>query len=365
MILVITSKHNCSDKRIYKNEICSFLSFNLSVDYLFFNGDKSELNQHKGYERNLGIFDYGRLGYFFTKYLTILRFIFKRKYKFIHLHDPDLLLLVPILKLIKKKVIYDCHEIYFYTILNKHYIKSKIISRLISRFFLFYEKICFSWVDQVIFVSDHQKIFYNKLDALVVTNYPLINLNYADPPFRKRLIFAGNISRNYLIEIILGAIENTDIKLSLFGKCYDMEYLHYLKNLEGWKNVDYYGLCKFEDIANEYRLGGVGVFLHKYTGNVGFKAGSDGVIKIYEYFSFGLPVVMTDFNNLRLINDRFKVGCLCDNDIDSFTFAIDEIFKERNYWNLSIGARRAHLERLNWSFVVKSLRVDYLPMRIK
>ena len=98
---------------------------------------------------------------------------------------------------------------------------------------------------------------------------------------------------------------------------------------------------------------------------MGFKAGSDGVIKIYEYFSFGLPVVMTDFNNLRRINDRFKVGCLCDNDIDSFKVAIDEIFKERNYWNFSVGARRSHIERLNWSFVVKSLRVDYLPMRIK
>ena len=362
MILVITTKHFGSDKRIYRNEILTFLALGLDVDYLFFNGSKDDLSLHRDYRDKITLLQGNSSDSFVKKFLFITNICCQRKYKYIHIHDPNLLLIVPFLKLINKKLIYDCHEIYYYTIQSKTYIKLGILRLFIARIFLIYEKYCMNLVDQIIFVSNHQKLFFKKNKALVITNFPYKRHNNSILAFSKRLIFAGNISRNYLLEVILDSIENTDIVFTLMGRCYDEEYLDYLKTLKGWSNVEYLGFCKFEDVIKEYEKGGVGVFLHKYTGNVGYKEGSDGILKIYEYMSYGLPVIMTDFNNLLVINECYEFGISCGNDVSGFKMAINKVFLESNYKKYSSGSILAHLEKFNWDFVVKTIKKYYLPI---
>jgi glycosyltransferase involved in cell wall biosynthesis len=52
----------------------------------------------------------------------------------------------------------------------------------------------------------------------------------------------------------------------------------------------------------------VGIIIRKYAANYGYRRGSLGVIKFFQYMSAGLPIICTDFDEWKTIIDENQCG---------------------------------------------------------
>lgn len=73
-----------------------------------------------------------------------------RQYSSIQLHDPDMLLIGLVLKLLDKKVIYDIHDDYETAIMLRLKPFGKVMARFIAKLWWFYEKTAVRFFDGVI-----------------------------------------------------------------------------------------------------------------------------------------------------------------------------------------------------------------------
>ena len=87
-----------------------------------------------------------------------------------------------------------------------------------------------------------------------------------------------------------------------------------------------------------------------YSPNLGYKTGSLGVNKFFEYMLFGLPIICTDFDLWKEIVNKYKCGiCVEPRDVKQIKDAILYLInnKEEAY-NMGQNGRKAVLEEYNW-----------------
>src|SRR5699024_10732847 len=93
-----------------------------------------------------------------------------------HIHDPELLLITSGLKKTGAKVIYDMHEDYYTSIMQKSYIP-RLFRRTIAKFFSFYERLKAKDLEIVLAEKYYKEIFP---EGLKVLNYPIITKKKKD-----------------------------------------------------------------------------------------------------------------------------------------------------------------------------------------
>lgn len=272
-----------------------------------------------------------------------------------HFHDPELMPIGLKLKAKGKKVIYDVHEDVPEQVLSKQWIPKplrKSISVLVKR----YEKYASKKFDAVVAATPtiaNRFKSYNP-NTITVHNYPLLdelvaperNMDSSNP---SALYIGGIYLLRGIKEMILaveGLNRNKDCNLTLAGAFAPAHLEQEIREMDGWKFVDYRGFLNRDEVREVLSQAHMGlVLLHPEPRFV-----VSLPIKLFEYMSAGIPVIASNFPLWKEIVEENQCG-LCVDPLN-----IDEI-KEAMRWILDHPAeakamgengRKAIEEKYNW-----------------
>jgi glycosyltransferase involved in cell wall biosynthesis len=296
------------------------------------------------------------------RYLMFLEFFFKAtilalklNYEILNVHSLHVLPIGFIIKVFRrKKVVYDAHE------LETEVSGSKGIVRFISKVI---ERFCIKFVDYTIVVSqsicDWYKKEYKIKNIKVIKNVP--NLN--DIAFEKS-IFRGiyNIPNDHLIFIYQGLLSKTrgvNIILDAFVSLHNTnKHIVFLGTGPLEKEI-YLETQKFNNIHLHPMV--KSFELHKYTS--GADVGIHMILntclnhyyclpnKIFEYFLFGLPVIVSDFPEMKKLVIENGIGWCIKPEVK---FLID-IIEKINFSNLQGFKENALINRKNFGWQIEEL----------
>lgn len=295
--------------------------------------------------------------YLFLQFKKTIQFY---KPKIVHSNDFDVL--IPsyfAAKRLKCKIIYDTHEIW---IENNEFQTRKIYKKV-----MFYiEKYLIRRVDKVISVSqssaDYLHKIYKIIKPIVITNCPLVTpqSHLFSKGDKFEVLYHGLITANRGYEelVLSSRYVNDNIAIVLRGYG-SLEQK--IKSL-----ITEYSLQDKVTLANPVEIinlvpyaahSNVGVVLTKPT-NLNFSLTVSN--KIFEYVHAGLPVIMSDIPEHRLLNEKYHFGLIIDNiDPESISIAISKLYNETQlYESLVLGAKKMASE-MNWETEEKKLLQIY------
>jgi glycosyltransferase involved in cell wall biosynthesis len=228
-----TSVHVRYDVRIFYKQCQTLAKAGYKVHLIVADGKGDELIN------NIHIHDTGKLPNRVARFIVtpfrMLKKLFKLKCYIYQFHDPELLPVGLLLKIVTKaKVIYDAHEYYADYFLQKEYIPKylrTVCSKLISKLEMFVSR----KLDQVIVTTDfHMESLkgINK-NVTVIYNYPMLSewshlndsLTVSD---NRNICYIGNIVEERGLTQLITAIESVDCTLLLAGNYEPPTYRDYL-----------------------------------------------------------------------------------------------------------------------------------------
>jgi glycosyltransferase involved in cell wall biosynthesis len=278
--------------------------------------------------------------------LTFISFFFKVlmhtrgiKFEVIHCHDTLVLPIGYLLKKIKKsKLIYDAHELES----NKNG-----QSKLMSWCTLFIEKKCWKSIDLLISVSESIIKWYQEnlgiKKSILVLNSPEIRKsdlslnkissvrgNYFHKEFNinnSTLIFLylGFLTKGRGIEKIIDAFDSDQINSHVVFVGYGNMKDYILKASKNNRKIHYHEAVKHDEVVKLSRNADVGLCLIEKISLSDYYCLPN---KLFEYAFSGLPVLASDFPELKKMVHKFKLGLCCKIKTRAIEVAIKKI--ERN-----------------------------------
>lgn len=368
-ILVLTSLNPSTDIRIYQKQIKSLIQ-KYNVTYIC----ASEKPKHF-YSENYSLLEFEKPNNIQHRVKNLLKLITNieiNKFDIIHIHNPELLTIVPILKKRNKnvKIIFDMHEDFEAAILDKEWIPNKSRLAISKVYKSVLNQTSKKYLDHIIVTTPLKKEKYGYLgDVSVIENfaplidkitYKKIDQNVENFLINNRknlkLIITGLINKdrgimkvlesltlyNKVCLTILGVISN-DLKQEIlrFLKINNLEYRVYIK-----ESVAY------EDMVNIMNQMDVGLVPYLPVGNHVVTRPN----KLFEYMMTKLAVIASDFPLYREVLEQ-ECGILVnpENPVD-FAKAYSilkedsyklEMYKENGY--------KLYLEKYNWNIEEKKL----------
>jgi glycosyltransferase involved in cell wall biosynthesis len=231
-----------------------------------------------------------------------------------HLHDPELIPAIPLLRLRGARVVYDAHEDLPVQILDKTYLPEAtrrgvaLLTRLLC------------WLadrtsSHVVAATPTIARRFTTTSTTVVHNYPeLLPVDtHVDYDLREDvMVYAGGISPARGAAQMVIATNLADLKpdwrMILLGPLAAGTDIARLSKLPGWDRVDFRGRVE-PPIARE-------IIARSKVGLVLFQPTPAHVnampTKLFEYMAAGVPVIASDFPLWRSIVERVECGLLVD-----------------------------------------------------
>lgn len=217
------------------------------------------------------------------------------KSKIYHFHDPELMFIGILLKILGKKVIFDSHENVSNQIETKDWIGNKFIRKIVKIGYRLIEKFSILFYDKVISVTPEIVAFLTKKKGVLIQNYPIVSLIESKPQNEKNtdktiLIYVGGLTKIRGIKEICEATElaKGKVELQLLGK---WESENFKKEcLENKSKINYLGLKPLEEVFPIMKSADAGMaVLYHVKNHLNSKP-----IKAFEYMACGLPIIMSN-----------------------------------------------------------------------
>ena len=305
----LTSVHPRYDTRIYYKMCCSLTALG-KVYLICADGNGDEVI------KNVKIIDVGKSKSRMLRMFTSVNLIYSQAINLdadiYHLHDPELIRIG--LKLIKKgkKVIFDSHELIGDQILSKHYLP-KFLRNTISKIYNYYEKYNlkkFHLIGATPYITNHlKKINQNAID---ICNYPILDNHIINSIEKNKqsskinyICYVGGISKIRGLKELVKALEltNNKVVLNLAGNFSSIEFEKEIKNLPGWKNVNYLGFVRYSYLMSKYNNKfGVIPFLD-VPNHINSQPN-----KMFEYMMYKLPVICSNFSLWKDLMEIYNCG---------------------------------------------------------
>lgn len=351
-----TVAHRAKDTRIFEKECKSLSNNGYDVSLVVSNIDDTILSGIKIYGVRTSSNPVYRL-------LFGARKVYKKAKKLdadiYHFHDIELYFYG--LKLINKGkiVIFDSHEDWPTYVCDIAWIPrplKKIVSLCLNSIY----KNTISKFNAVITVSPHivdnLKKFTDKV--YLIPNYPIFNAKSKNfesfDNFNKRknkFIYSGTVYNGSNQEAIISALQNIeDAEYQIVGVLTNALKVA-LKDLDKAHKVDFVPFVPKDKLDTLYHSSICGLVIFDYSPNVGYKKGTIGNNKIFEYMVAGLPIICTNFDYWRdMIIDKYKCGiCVQPESITEIKEAMQYIIdnKEASY-QMGQNGLNAVINEFNW-----------------
>lgn len=231
-----------------------------------------------------------------------------------HLHDPELLPVGVMLRLLGKRVVYDAHENVAAQIRSKHWIPP-LMRSLVARAVVMMEWIAIRTFSGVVTAGEDIAAEMGSDTVTVVRNYPLLEefAGLSGRPYGERdaiVVHVGGLARirasRELIEAIALVPEELAPRLVLAGSFVSDGLEAEVRSLPGWARTRYLGWSTRSQVAAVLAEGRVGVVLFLPEPNhLAVRSN-----KVFEYMAAGLPVVAPDFPAWRALIEGEGCGAV-------------------------------------------------------
>jgi glycosyltransferase involved in cell wall biosynthesis len=276
-------------------------------------------------------------------------------------HHPDLIPAGLLLKLCGKKVIYEPREYFPDKILSMRWIP-QWLRPAASALFRTYERITSLMWDHIIVADRYSAKAFSGRPVSVVPNYPLLT-PVADPSTNDRelrkLIYVGGLSDERGLDVMLKIAEllrSHNVTLELMGS---FAFRGDKDRLSNYPNVRYLGNQDLQSVYSRLTQADLGLLLLQPV--PAYTYAGENTLKLFEYMWCGLPVVSSDFPNLRDIIDRANCGiCINPSDADRAAEAILNLLdNEALRREMTRNGREAVVEAYNWPAASKVMMQVY------
>jgi glycosyltransferase involved in cell wall biosynthesis len=277
-----------------------------------------------------------------------------------HFHDPELIPVGLLLKGWGKKVIYDAHEAYPHKILCKSWIPNKL-RPLVSRIFAVFERFASALLDHVIAADRWTAATLPGSHVTAVANYPqLTPMKEMRPgdksvPCKRTLIYAGGLDDDRGLQVMFETarlLRDRDVELHLFGEFARPEDERQIRELP---NVRFFGFVPLDTLYEHMRCAYIGLVLFQPV--PAYSYAGENTNKLFEYMFCRLPVIASNFTNLRqIINDAQCGVCVDPKRPDQAARAILHLLaRPKLREKLGENGRNAVLKTYNWDIEKKKL----------
>ena len=332
-VCMLTSVHKPFDDRIFYKQAVTLRNNDYNV-CLIAPHDKNETVDKV---RIIGIRPpEGRFERFTRMQLLLLREAIKENADVYHFHDPELILIGLILKIYRKKVIYDVHELVFKQIGEKNWIQFIAIRKCAQFVYRFFERLAIIYFDCIILAEDgYLNYFYkgniSSRSYSIVRNSPILSLiDEAKPhPIDKKVpivIYAGSLSRERGIREIIESMHyvNGRAELYLLGEWESREFMSECVQLRGWERTKYLGYRPLKEVYGFMKRADIGISvlypIENYLTSL--------PVKVFEYMACSLPMIISDFPAWRKV---FNECAIFVDPLDSHDIADKIIYILENY----------------------------------
>ena len=309
----LTSAHPWNDVRIFVKE-CRSLAHGFEV-FLIAPGDFHE-KEVDGVKVRAFPRATTRLRRFLLVPWRVLVMARQVRAQIYHFHDPDLLPVGVILRMLGAKVVYDIHEDIPKQVLHKYWIP-KPARKLIAGAYGAMEKVAVRIFSHSFTVTQPIVERFASPKVSLVTNYPVPEeLTLADAqPYLQRppnILYVGGISEPRGIRELVAALDllptENPARLLLAGRVFPEIFLDQLRPLPGWKRVEFLGFQSRPDVARCLGRARVGMVTLRSTPNHLHSI----PVKMFEYLAAGLPIIASDFPFWRSLLDKHNCALFVD-----------------------------------------------------
>lgn len=360
-VVHLTTVHHPYDPRIYHKQLTSLQKAGFDVTLLAQTSEDANVKYGEKPIRHIPLKKYT------NRFMRMTKGAYEayKKAKYMkadvyHFHDPELL---PVGWLLKRKdnvVIFDIHEDYLTSILQKDYLP-EFVKKFVAKI---YDKLE-SYLIRDMELSLAEKYYKERYpDGKWILNYPTVNdafIHHERKGEREnKLLYTGNVS------LVRGAMEHAAIpqivpgmEVRFVGKCpRDLAMEMYYKAGSEKNQLKIEGIDTFiekEVIERRYleRNWLAGIALFPPTEHYMKKE----LTKFFEYMNAGLPIICSNFPVWKDFVETYQCGIAVDpDDAEAIREAIHylqthpEVAKQ-----MGENGKKAVLEELNWETEEKKL----------
>jgi glycosyltransferase involved in cell wall biosynthesis len=333
--LHITTVHSRTDTRIFVKQTQTLAS-NLPHKVVLMVADgKGHLEEEKGRVSiiDLGHFSSSRSGRVLLGFWRAFYAIRKVEPDIIHFHDPELIPLGLLLKVIGYRVIYDIHEDFPRALWYREYLPNGIkkpLGWIVEKA----ENFAAKRLSALVVATPAIGKRFQKLNSstTVVNNYPLYREFTPHQPVpwitRDRSIaYVGWIALKRGIIQMIRAMEylsqSYGARLELAGNFYPPELENLVVKEVGWARTNHHGFLDRQQLTS--LMGRVQAGLVLFHPNQSHLQAQPN--KLFEYMAAGIPVIASDFPLWRKLITRHQCGLLVDPlDPQAIAEAIEYVF---------------------------------------
>jgi glycosyltransferase involved in cell wall biosynthesis len=290
-------------------------------------------------------------GRFFIAPLRAIRLALKLKATIVHLHDADLAVSVPVLRVLRKTVIWDAHEDFPDQVTNSS--GGTSLRRLFLRIWAHGAVRLGGMASAVVVATEKIAERYPQRKVRIVHNYPPVDPDEVLPTSAGRanaVVYVGGMSEvrgtHVMVEAVMHADWPVGWKLVVAGSG-DQRLLASLSDPAVADRISFLGQVPPQAARLLLREARVGLVPFQDTPAHRFSLPT----KMFEYFEAGLPVVASDFPLWRSIIGVNDCGRLVDQTSPAaVAAAVAEYARDEGLCSRQGGnARRMAVDEYNWA----------------